>query len=162
MRPYIDSLEGETLLDLVWDKQKTVCEEQFTIEDIFLKLYERFSFPDGKELCGHVGTVKVLHLFNPDLFPMWDNGMINKGLKSEIRKRGISLSKHGYIKWVNWMIEEAREIVSSTKRRDPLRFLQNEYLKLNGYQAKIIKSLPKMLDEYYYARYSREWYKPCM
>lgn len=165
--PYINSLKDESWTHIDWNKRMKIADEQLTVKEVFLKLYREFSYPEGKELCGDVGTVKVLHLFNPDFFSMWDNLMLeNKELKEDIRRRKIKKSAEGYIRWTTWMSEEAREIISSIKEEhginenEVVRFLQNEYLNLDEYEAKVPKSLPKMLDEYFYARYSRRWYRP--
>jgi hypothetical protein len=60
-----------------------------------IKCYEDF-----KKIIGPVGASKLLHLFAPEFFPMWDNAIINQVKKECKSSTKINTSAEGFYNYI--------------------------------------------------------------
>lgn len=128
-------LTGKRLESYSLNADKNLDSTIKEIYDIFKKAWIKL---DGVKVKGKSfgGTAasKIMHILNQDLFVMWDN---NIRLAYEIGE-----SSDDYLTFLDRMADIAREV-------------KPYYRELNEiYYHKKSKSLPKLLDEYFYSKYT--------
>ena len=91
------------------------------------------------------GTSKVLHLIIPDLFPMWDQKIAEAyGIKPNQR------TGENYIKFMEKMQNILKKLINKINKNNPQQAIQK--IKNSTFQGKY--SLPKILDEYNYMKFT--------
>jgi len=117
----------------------SVADDIPSYKEVILVIFDRFS-----EILGSTGASKAMHLINGRLFMMWDNA-IRKNCR-------CPPSPEGYIKFMKSSQDIAKEIVTSyceefnCSREEAL---ENICALANG------KTLPKLIDEYNYVRFTK-------
>jgi hypothetical protein len=165
---YLDALENaqpitNRAVNLLrrWNRRVHINEEQLQIaygnvpndvlnwnlEDLSLwehkiQIIERFS--EFIVAVRYTGASKALHILNPRFFMMWD-GAIRRGY-------GCCENEEGYF---NFLLRSQREIqeVISTYTND---YSANGEISQRIYAGRV-KSILRLLDEYNFARYRRQW-----
>ncbi len=97
------------------------------VKKIFDKLCDiKLESPKKTTSFGGVGTSKLIHGINPNLFVMWDNGISEH--------YGCYPNSTGYINFMRLMQEEILNILKKHRKDDIIKETN--------------KTLPKLLDEY--------------
>lgn len=87
------------------EKFRKLSLEDFKSEEELSKYKEQIKdcYKAIRNLIGPVGASKVLHLINPEFFPMWDENIRKKA--SEECKKPIEDSEEGYYRFMNCIRE---------------------------------------------------------
>lgn len=96
----------------------------------------------GKVQIGVVGTAKILFALRPNLFAPWDNP-IYKGLL--LKGQGS-----GYVEYLIRIQSELREL------NEDIESSKMKWEDLFSYLDKIHNSYPKLIDEYYWIKYTKK------
>ena len=107
------------------------------VEHLFRQFLDALRTHDGKnkDTKSPVAVAKALHLLAPDFFPLWDNKIA--------RAYGCAYSinpAEKYITFLNKSKEMAEQLQSTVNPK-----------------ALVGKTLLKLIDEYNYAKYTRNW-----
>lgn len=134
----LKSLKDFTLDEVDFNKEFTLNNKSRKAEDLIKGIYEKLV-----KVVGVTGASKTLHLLNPQLFMMWDVA-IRKGYGC--RKDGKS-----YVNFMKRMQLEINEAIDSycdkyqCSKRTAIKKLS---------ELCDNKSLPKLMDEYNYVKFS--------
>jgi hypothetical protein len=90
-------------------------------------------FSDFEEVLGPVGAAKSLHLLAPEFFPLWDRA-IAEACRCPLKKRGRNAPS--YLRFMEMMQEQISNL---------------------GNEAAIDQNPLKILDEYYYCKFTKKW-----
>jgi len=141
------SLRNDTLVTVNLDRRGKL------IQDIFNRLRLMYWENRGafRSVTVHLGKTfasKLVHVVNPSLFVMWDDG-----IASCLCKRKMIESPWDYVGFLKLMQEEAKSVVSDFQAfagsDDPALFLSRKF------KYSITKPLTKFLDEYNWVRSQR-------
>lgn len=139
-----DLLKGKNLDNInlgqeIFENRDSTIADLPSYKDVILLIFDGFL-----EVLGPTGASKAMHLINSKLFMMWDNA---------IRKHySCSTTSEDYIKFMENMQRIAKEIVRSyceefnCSREEAI---ENICKIANG------KTLPKLIDEYNYVRFTQ-------
>jgi hypothetical protein len=129
-------LEDEKLENIEFNKKI----KNKTVEEIIFKIFETLSSTKvGRRTLGPTATSKIMHLVNVELFVMYDQ---------KIREHyGCFTNANGYINFIWRMNNIAKKIIEDCDG--------NEEIWRKIYKKR--KSLPKLIDEYNYSRFTKKW-----
>jgi hypothetical protein len=141
-KPFLRTLENETLEDFEFEKKKEVDGKEYSNKEILQKVFENFC-NIGYNFRG-VAASKLLSLINPHLFVMWDIGIC--------KSYGIRDPSNPYVRdgqyvveFIPLMKEKANSAISSYMEEK--KCSRKEALEaINSFRA--WRPLAKLLDEY--------------
>jgi len=133
----LETIEGFKKRDIKTLNQsdETVVKELF---NAFLSALRITKYKNGQEAQSPVSAAKALHILAPDFFPLWD-GRIAKAYRCYWYS-----PDRGALKYWQFMLR-MKKIVES------LQGQQDEIKALSG------RPVLKLIDEYNYSRFSKDW-----
>jgi len=93
-------------------------------------------------LGGQTSATKILHLFNPEIFVMWDIDIL-KDYNS--RNSKVSSNPHGYVEFLKEVQKELRELLTEQSKKTGKKIEDIELELRKRYNN---KTLARIIDEY--------------
>lgn len=143
LRPLLRVLEGETLEDIIFDKEKSVVDEKLKYKEVIHRIFDKTA-DMGTYGYRPVPASKLLHMVNPKLFVMWDNYI---GKEYVPKLNGYQYA-HEFLPRMQRETNEAIETFMKDMgfdRSTAIREMEN----------RCGRTLAKLVDEYNYIKYTR-------
>lgn len=149
---YFISFRSEKIENFDFDKSITIEEEKFKAGAVIFKIFDSLCcIKTGRRDFGATATSKVMHMVNPDFFMMFDD---------KIREHyGCFANANGYVNFMWRMQKLGKEIIESYSNEfgineDTAKEKVCEMCCNNWVIPKEWTTLPKLIDEFNYSRYT--------